>query len=47
MYVDGGTFSIILQAIIGTFLASVVLVKIYWNRVKSFIKRIFGIVSKE
>ena len=41
-YLDPGTGSIILQAIIGFIAAGVTAISLYWIKFKSFIKKIFG-----
>ena len=41
-YLDPGTGSIILQAIIGFLAASVTAISIYWSKFKSLISRIFN-----
>lgn len=46
-YLDPGTGSIILQAIIGFIAASVTAISIYWSKFKSFISRLFGKKEKE
>ena len=38
-YIDPGTFSIVLQAIIGAVAAAGVAIKIYWYKFKSFFKK--------
>ena len=38
-YIDPGTFSIVLQAIIGAIAAAGVTVKIFWYKFKSFFKK--------
>jgi len=38
-YLDPGTGSLILQAVIGVIAGALVALRIYWDRVKSFIKR--------
>ena len=37
-YLDPGTGSIILQAIVGTIAGGLVLIKLYWYRIKNFFK---------
>lgn len=37
-YLDAGTGSIIIQALIGVLAGSLLLLKIYWNKVKGFFK---------
>tara|TARA_B100000886_G_scaffold139388_1_gene94269 strand:- start:196 stop:423 length:228 start_codon:yes stop_codon:yes gene_type:complete len=46
-YLDPGTGSIILQAIIGFLAASVTAVSIYWSKFKSLISKIFNRKEKE
>ena len=38
-YLDPGTGSIILQAIVGTIAGGLVLIKLYWYRIKSLFKK--------
>ena len=38
-YIDPGTGSVILQAIVGLFFAGAVTMKIYWGKIISFFKR--------
>ena len=38
-YIDPGTFSIVIQAIIGGIIAGGVTIKIYWYKLKSFFKK--------
>ena len=40
-YLDPGTGSIILQAIVGAFAAFFTSIYIFWNKVKNFYKKIF------
>ena len=40
-YIDPGTGSIILQALLGFIAAFLAGISFYWNRFKSFIKKIF------
>ena len=37
-YLDPGTGSIILQAIVGTIAGGLVVIKLYWYRIKNFFK---------
>ncbi|OGO01637.1 MAG: hypothetical protein A2Y59_04080 [Chloroflexi bacterium RBG_13_52_14] len=37
-YLDAGTGSIIIQALIGAFAGALLLLKIYWSKVKAFFK---------
>ena len=41
-YLDPGTGSIILQAIVGAFAAFFTSIYIFWNKVKNFCKKIFN-----
>ena len=41
-YLDPGTGSIILQAIVGAFAAFFTSIYIFWNKVKNFCKNIFN-----
>ena len=41
-YLDPGTGSIILQAIVGAFAAFFTSIYIFWNKVKNFYKKIFN-----
>lgn len=41
-YIDAGTGSIIIQAVIGGFLAGLVTLRIFWNRVTTFFKGVFS-----
>ncbi len=41
-YLDPGTGSIILNAVIGAIAASAVAIKIFWKRIKFFFLRVFG-----
>ena len=45
-YLDPGTGSIILQAIIGAFAAFFSSIYIFWNKVKNFYKKIFKKIKK-
>lgn len=45
-YIDPGTGSIILQAIIGFVAAALTAIKLYWEKVKYFLKKIFKINKK-
>ena len=38
-YIDPGTFSVVLQAIVGAIVAGGVAIKIYWNKFKSLFKK--------
>ena len=46
-YLDPGTGSIILQAIIGFIAASIATLTVYWNKFKNFFTRIFGKKDKK
>tara|TARA_B100001123_G_C14667473_1_gene772137 strand:+ start:72 stop:290 length:219 start_codon:yes stop_codon:yes gene_type:complete len=46
-YLDPGTGSIILQAIIGFIAASIATVSVYWTKFKSIISKIFNKKGKE
>ena len=46
-YLDPGTGSIILQAIIGAFAAFFTSIYIFWNKVKNFYKKIFKKIKKK
>ena len=46
-YLDPGTGSIILQAIIGFLAASVTAISIYWSKFKSLISKIFNKRERE
>ena len=41
-YIDPGTGSMILQAIIGAIIGSAMFIKIFWGKIKSVCSRIFG-----
>ena len=41
-YLDPGTGSIILQAILGFIAAAITSISIYWSKFKSLINKIFG-----
>ena len=41
-YLDPGTGSIVLQAIVGGFAAFFTSIYIFWNKVKNFCKKIFN-----
>lgn len=45
-YIDPGTGSIILQAIIGFAVAALTTLKLYWQKIKSFLKKILKINTK-
>ena len=46
-YLDPGTGSIILQAIIGFIAASIATLTVYWNKFKNFFTRIFSKKDKK
>jgi len=46
-YLDPGTGSIILQAILGFVAASIATLTIYWNKFKNFFTKIFGKKDKK
>lgn len=41
-YIDPGTGSIVLQAVIGGLLAALVALKLFWNQIKAFLGRLFS-----
>ena len=41
-YLDPGTGSIIIQVIIGVAVGGLFAVKIFWNRIKTFFKKLFN-----
>jgi hypothetical protein len=41
-YIDAGTGSIIIQALIGGAVAALLVLKIYWNKVSTFFKNRFS-----
>ena len=41
-YLDAATGSIIIQVLIGFFAGALLLLKIYWNRIRNFLKRLFS-----
>lgn len=41
-YLDAGTGSIIIQALIGGFVGLLLVLKIYWNRISTFFKNRFS-----
>ena len=41
-YIDAGTTSIIIQAVIGGLAAGLITLRIFWNRVKAFFKGLFS-----
>ena len=46
-YLDPGTGSFILQAIIGFIAAGLATVTLYWNKIKNFITKLFKKKNKE
>tara|TARA_B100001250_G_C19290157_1_gene567186 strand:- start:127 stop:345 length:219 start_codon:yes stop_codon:yes gene_type:complete len=46
-YLDPGSGSIILQAILGFIAASIATLSFYWNKVKLFLKKIFKKDNKD
>jgi len=46
-YLDPGTGSIILQAILGFVAASIATLSVYWNKFKNFFTRIFSKKDKK
>jgi cytochrome b len=40
-YLDAGTGSIILQAVLGALVGALVAVKLFWGQIKSFFARLF------
>jgi len=41
-YIDPGTLSVALQAIVGAVVGVFIAVKMYWTKIRYFIKNIFG-----
>jgi ABC-type Na+ efflux pump permease subunit len=41
-YIDPGTGSIVLQAVIGAFAAAVVAIGMFWKQIKAFVKNLFS-----
>jgi len=41
-YIDPGTGSIVLQAVIGAFAAVLVAVGMFWKQIKTFVKNLFS-----
>lgn len=41
-YIDPGTGSIVLQAVIGAFAAAVVAIGMFWKQIKTFVKNLFS-----
>ncbi|MCX6653769.1 MAG: hypothetical protein NTY03_01475 [Candidatus Bathyarchaeota archaeon] len=46
-YIDAGTSSIIIQAVIGGLFAGLVALKIFWGRVSTFFKNLFSRGKKD
>jgi hypothetical protein len=46
-YLDPGTGSIVLQAVIATIAAAAVAIRLYWGRLKSLFTRGRGVAAKE
>ena len=42
LYLDAGTGSIVLQAVLGALVAAVVAVKLFWNQIKAFFGKLFS-----
>lgn len=40
-YLDAGTGSIILQAVLGGLVGALVAIKLFWNQIKAFFTRLF------
>lgn len=41
-YLDAGTGSIILQAVLGALVGALVAVKLFWNQIKAFFGKLLG-----
>ena len=41
-YLDGGTISLVLQAVTGAVASALLFGKIYWGKLKSFVSRVGG-----
>lgn len=41
-YIDPGTGSLIIQLLIASFVGGIFLLKIFWGKVKAFLKKIFS-----
>ena len=41
-YLDPGTGSIIIQVVIGSAVGALFAIKIFWNRIKTFFKKLFS-----
>lgn len=41
-YLDPGTGSLIIQFLVGTLIGGLVVVKIYWQRINLYIKKVFS-----
>jgi membrane associated rhomboid family serine protease len=46
-YIDPGTGSIVIQAVIGGLVAGLVAIGLFWKRVKAFFSRLFSMGRKE
>jgi O-antigen/teichoic acid export membrane protein len=40
-YLDAGTGSIVLQAVLGALVGALVAIKLFWNQIKAFFSRLF------
>jgi O-antigen/teichoic acid export membrane protein len=40
-YLDAGTGSIIVQAVLGALVGALVAIKLFWNQIKAFLSRLF------
>ena len=41
-YIDPGTGSIVLQAVIGALVGGLVAIGLFWNRIKTFVRNLFS-----
>ena len=41
-YIDPGTGSIVLQAVIGALVGGLVAIGLFWNRIKAFVRNLFS-----
>jgi hypothetical protein len=41
-YIDPGTGSLVLQAVIGVLVGAFVAIGLFWNRIKAFVKNLFS-----
>lgn len=41
-YIDPGTGSLVLQAVIGVLVGAVVAIGLFWNRIKLFVRNLFS-----